>query len=237
MCPEACVVPYVWHVYARVLRCRQTEEHGQIYVRRRYGTVYNRPQGRSVTAPRGRYCKMKILGICGSPRKGNTEWMLTKVLESAKTEGAGTELILLRDKDIRLCKGCLTCEVGRDKKPGKCILKDDMEPLLAKMLAADVIAFGTPSYFYMLSGLLKNFMDRTVPIWPLLKGKRAAGVAVAEDTLGRALENLRTYADLCEMQWIGEVSALAKEPGEVAENKAVADLLSGLGRKLAARGE
>jgi len=180
---------------------------------------------------------MKILAICGSPRKGNTEWMLTKVLESARAEGAETELLLLRDRDIGLCRGCLTCEVGDDRQPGVCVINDDMEGMLPKMLAADVIVFGSPSYFYMLSGLLKNFLDRTIPIWPLLKGKRAAGVAVAENTLGRVQENLRTYADLCEMRWIGEVSALAKEPGEVAENEAVSELLSGLGRKLAARGE
>jgi len=180
---------------------------------------------------------MKILGICGSPRKGNTEWMLTRVLESAGMEGAETELLLLRDKDIGLCRGCVTCEVGDDRQPGVCIIKDDMEGLLPKMLAADAIVFGTPVYFYMLSGLLKNFMDRTIPIWPLLKGKRAAGVAVANDTIGGALENLKTYTDLCEMQCVGDVSALAEEPGEVAENEAVAELLSGLGRKLAARGE
>lgn len=180
---------------------------------------------------------MKVLGICGSPRKGNTEWMLTKVLESARAEGAETELLLLRDRDIGTCRGCLTCEVGDDRQPGVCIIKDDMEGMLPKMLAADAIVFGTPVYFYMLSGLLKDFMDRTIPIWPLLKGKRAAGVAVANDTMGRALENLKTYTDLCEMQWIGDVSALAEEPGEVAENEAVAELLSGLGEKLAARGE
>ena len=180
---------------------------------------------------------MKILGICGSPRKGNTEWMLTRVLESAGVEGAETELLLLRDKDIRLCRGCVTCEVGDDRQPGVCIIKDDMEGLLPKMLAADAIVFGTPVYFYMLSGLLKDFMDRTIPIWPLLKGKRAAGVAVANDTMGRALENLKTYTDLCEMRWIGDVSALAEKPGEVAENEAVAELLSGLGRKLAVRKE
>ena len=180
---------------------------------------------------------MKVLGICGSPRKGNTEWMLTKVLESARAEGAETELLLLRDRDIGLCRGCFTCEVGNDRQPGVCVINDDMEGMLPKMLAADAIVFGTPVYFYMLSGLLKNFMDRTVPIWPLLKGKSAAGVAVAEDTMGRALENLRTYTDLCKMQWIGEASALARDPGEVAENEAVTELLSGLGKKLAARGE
>jgi multimeric flavodoxin WrbA len=175
---------------------------------------------------------MKLLAVCGSPRKGNTEWMLTKLLESAREAGAESELILLRQKDIKLCRGCLTCEVGRDQKPGVCVIKDDMSPLLAKMLEADGIVFGTPVYFYMLSGLLKNFLDRTVPIWPLLKGKKAAGVAVAEDGVGKTFENLRTYTDLCGMTWVGEVSTLATKPGEVASNEAVAVSLAGLARRM-----
>ncbi len=67
---------------------------------------------------------MRLLGICGSPRKGNTEWMLARVLESAREAGAETELVLLRQKDIKLCRGCLTCEVGRNRKPGECVIKD-----------------------------------------------------------------------------------------------------------------
>jgi len=175
---------------------------------------------------------MKLLAVCGSPRKGNTEWMLTKLLEAAREAGAETELVLLRQKDVKLCRGCLTCEVGRDRKPGVCVIKDDMTPLLTKMLEADGIVFGTPVYFYLLSGLLKNFLDRTVPIWPLLKGKKAAGVAVAEDGIGKALENLRTYTDLCKMPWVGEVSVLATKPGEVASNVAVAVSLAELGRRM-----
>ncbi len=175
---------------------------------------------------------MKVLGVCGSPRKGNTEWMLTKVMDAAREAGAETELVLLRQKDIRLCRGCLTCEVDHDRKPGVCVIKDDMAVLLPKLLEANGIVFGTPVYFYLLSGLLKNFLDRTVPIWPLLKGKRAAGVAVAEDGIGKALENLRTYTDLCRMPWVGEVSALATKPGEVASNEAVAVSLAELGRRM-----
>jgi len=176
---------------------------------------------------------MKLLAICGSPRKGNTEWMLTKLLESAREAGAETELILLRQKDIKLCRGCLTCEVDRDRKPGVCVIKDDMAPLLPKLLGADGIVFGTPVYFYLLSGLLKNFLDRTVPIWPLLKGKAAAGVAVAEDGIGQAVENLRTYTDLCQMPWVGEVTALAKGPNDVASNDVATAALVALGRRLA----
>lgn len=176
---------------------------------------------------------MKILGISGSPRKGNTEWMVERILEAARGAGAETELVLLRQKDIKICRGCLTCEVGRDRKPGVCVIKDDMAPLLAKMLAADAFVFGTPVYFYMLSALLKNLMDRTVPIWPLLKGKRAAGVAVAEDTIGKAIENLKTYAEVLKLEWVGEVTALAREPGEIAKNEGVAVALASLGRRIA----
>lgn len=176
---------------------------------------------------------MRLLGISGSPRKGNTEWMVAKVLEGARGAGADTEIVLLREKDIKLCRGCLTCEVGRDRKPGGCVIKDDMAPLLDKMLAADGFVFGTPVYFYLLSALLKNFMDRTLPIWPLLQGKRIAGVAVAEDTMGQAVENLKTYAGLCKLEWVGDVSALATKPGEIATNQAVAESLAGLGRRMA----
>lgn len=175
---------------------------------------------------------MKVMAICGSPRKGNTEWMLGKVLKSARAEGAETELVLLRDKDIRVCRGCMSCEVGSTGKPGVCVIKDDMEPILPRMLAADAFVFGTPVYFYLLSGCLKNFMDRTIPIWPLLRGKRAAGVAVAEDGLGRAVDNLRTYSDLLQLEWVGEVTAMGRDPGDVAHRAGVADMLASLGRRL-----
>ncbi len=175
---------------------------------------------------------MKILGICGSPRNGNTEWMVGRVLEAARSAGAETELILLKDEDIKLCTGCLECELHDDTTPGACVIKDDMDALLPKMLAADAFVFGTPVYFYMLSALLKNFMDRTIPVWPLLKGKSAVGVAVAEDTVGKALENLRTYADVCKLEWVGDVSAFASAPGEIASNEGIAAALAGLGRRL-----
>jgi len=50
---------------------------------------------------------MKVLGICGSPRKGNTEWMLDTILKSFAVKGAETEIILLRKKNVKTCKGRL----------------------------------------------------------------------------------------------------------------------------------
>jgi|WetSurMetagenome_2_1015567.scaffolds.fasta_scaffold45158_2 multimeric flavodoxin WrbA len=175
---------------------------------------------------------MKIVGISGSPRKGNTEWMLRQLLETAAQAGAEIELLLLRKMDVRTCHGCLTCEGKGKERPGLCKIKDDMTEVYPKLLAADVIVLATPTYFSMLSGLLKNFLDRTCPIWPGLEGKRIAGLAVAEESVGQAMQNLRTYTSLCNMRWAGSVTALAKTPREAAGSKSLAPRLQQLANRL-----
>ncbi len=177
---------------------------------------------------------MKILGISGSTRKGNTEWMLSKLLETAAQSGAEVELLLLRKRDVRICHGCLTCEEGGRQRKGICKIKDDMTEIYPKLLAADVIVLATPGYFEMLSGLLKNFLDRTCPIWPRLEGKKVAGLAVAEEGIGQAIQNFKTYASLCRMAWMGSVTALAKEPGDAAKIKGLERKLKRLADKIAA---
>ena len=114
---------------------------------------------------------MKVIGICGSPRRGNTEWMLNQVMQDAARSGAEVETLLLRKMNIRMCRGCLACEEGGKQRPGICKIMDDMNDVYPKLLTADVIVLATPSYFEMPSGLLKNFLDRTVAIWPRLEKK------------------------------------------------------------------
>jgi len=177
---------------------------------------------------------MKVVGICGSPRKGNTEWMLRKLLEGAAKAGAGTELILLREKNIRWCDGCLSCEAGGEHRKGICMIQDDMQEIYAKLVEADGLALGTPVYFELLSGLLKNFIDRTCPIWLKLELKPVVGIAVAEGGIGKAVDNLKTYSNLCGMRWVGSVTALAKTPKQVSQDRNVAARLERLGRKLVA---
>jgi len=174
---------------------------------------------------------VKVVGICGSPRKGNTEWMLRKLLEAVARRGADTELILLRDRDIKSCDGCLTCEIGGKERKGTCKIQDDMQTIYARLVEADGLALGTPVYFEMLSGLLKNFIDRTCPIWPKLEGKPIAGIAVAEEGIGKAVDNLKTYCSVCGMRWVGHVTALAKTPEQVSQYRDVERRLERLGEK------
>lgn len=176
---------------------------------------------------------MKIVAVCGSPRKGNTEWMLTRLLEQLTLEGAQVELLLLRKMDIKICTGCLKCE---DRK-GACSLKDDMQDTYPKLLEADAIVLGTPVYFDMLSGLMKNFIDRTCPLWTKMQGKPSVGLAVAEDGIGQAIRNLKAYAKICQFDWVGSVTSLAKEPGQVKQHRGIDRRLKHLAHQLILRCE
>jgi multimeric flavodoxin WrbA len=164
---------------------------------------------------------MKVLGICGSPRKGNTEQMLQWVLDSCTSGGARTELILLRDMAIQHCTGCDVCfGTGRP-----CTIHDDMEGLIAKMLESDAIIIATPNYFTNVSGLMKDFIDRNNPLCdpPLLKDKVAAFVCVG----GQPPDNWRTflekifsnYVEGMKMVSVGSVIARAEDPGEIRKQE------------------
>lgn len=106
---------------------------------------------------------MRILAINGSPRgaKGNTEQLLQCFLKGAQAAGAEAETVYLKDKKINHCRGCYTCW---GKTPGVCVHKDDMPELLEKLRKAELIIYSTPLYVYTVSGLMKDFMDRRLPL-------------------------------------------------------------------------
>lgn len=106
---------------------------------------------------------MKILALNGSPRgeNGNTEVILKQFLNGCRRAGAETETVYLKDKNIEHCSGCFTCWI---KTPGRCIHKDDMEDLLVKVSDADIVVYATPLYYYAVTGIMKDFMDRMLPL-------------------------------------------------------------------------
>ncbi len=175
---------------------------------------------------------MKIVAVCGSPRKGNSEWMLAKLCDELTRRGARVEMLFLRKMDVRMCHGCLTCEKGGKLRKGDCVIKDDMMSVYPKLIAADAILLATPGYMEMLSGLLKNFLDRTCAVWPRLEGKRLAGLAVAEEGIGQTIQNLKGYAKICKMNWIGSVAVLAKNPTDAAHVPGLEKRLKRLAKKI-----
>jgi multimeric flavodoxin WrbA/putative sterol carrier protein len=107
--------------------------------------------------------KMKILAIQGSPRPkaSNTEILLQEFLKGAQSQGAETETVYLKEKEIHSCVGCYTCWA---KTPGVCVFRDDMPDLLEKVRGCDILVYATPLYNFNVTALLKAFQERLLPL-------------------------------------------------------------------------
>lgn len=106
---------------------------------------------------------MKITAFNGSPKadRGSTQVIISALLEGAAYAGASTENVLLARKKIGHCIGCFTCWT---KTPGKCVLKDDTEELLQKYMSSDIVIMASPLYVDHVTGIMKDFMDRSLPL-------------------------------------------------------------------------
>jgi multimeric flavodoxin WrbA len=98
---------------------------------------------------------MKILGISGSPRKediSGTHKLVRTVLEAS---GCDYELVSLRKMHISGCIACLGCV-----KDNVCKVKDDLENLREKIVAADAFVIGAPNYYSTLNANTHAFLER-----------------------------------------------------------------------------
>jgi len=102
---------------------------------------------------------MKVVAFNGSARKdGNTATLLKRVLSVLEAEGVETELIQLAGEQIR---GCTACRVCVETKNQRCSITDDnVNAYIQKMVEADGIILGSPTYFGMMSPELKALIDR-----------------------------------------------------------------------------
>ena len=123
---------------------------------------------------------MKVVAFNGSPRKkGNTALLINRVLDELKKAGIDTELVQLGAQNIKGCLGCLKCFEAADNT---CVSRKDdiLNDCFQKMLAADGIVIGSPTYFANVSSEVKALIDRagmiSIANGYALKRKVGAGV-------------------------------------------------------------
>ena len=98
----------------------------------------------------------KIIVISTSLRHGsNSDMLADQFVEGAKAAGNKVEKISLADKNIQFCKGCLACQ-----KLGRCVINDDVNAIMAKVMESEVVVWATPIYYYEMSGQMKTLIDR-----------------------------------------------------------------------------
>ena len=104
---------------------------------------------------------MRVLVLNGSPKEEQSNTMR---LTRSFLEGAGcldAEIIHVAKAKINPCLGCFACW---NKTPGKCVINDEMSEILVKMIAADVIVWSFPLYYFSVPSGLKNLIDRQLPM-------------------------------------------------------------------------
>ncbi len=139
----------------------------------------------------------KILVLSGSFRKhGNSDLLCDEFIRGATESGNDVEKIFINDRKINFCRGCGVCNTTH-----KCVQKDDMEEILNKMVAADVIVMATPVYFYTMNGQMKTLIDRTVPRYEEISGKDFYFIVAAADgnkaNMQKTIEGFRGFTDDC----------------------------------------
>ena len=102
---------------------------------------------------------MKVVAFNGSARKdGNTAILIRRVFSELEEESIDTEMVQLAGKTIRGCTACRKCCDNQDKK---CAIDSDIvNECIAKMLEADGIILGSPTYFADITSELKALIDR-----------------------------------------------------------------------------
>ncbi len=101
---------------------------------------------------------MKVLLVCGSPRRGGTYSALKKVAESLKEEGIESEIFEVGNKAVNDCISCGHC---MRNKTNRCVFDDDIvNKLIEKAEECDGFVFGTPVYYAHPTGRILTILDR-----------------------------------------------------------------------------
>jgi len=122
---------------------------------------------------------MKVVAFNRSPRKeGNTRVLLETVCGELEKEGIKTEIIQIGGKQVHGCTACMKCFENQDNR---CVIDNDfVNECIQKMIEADGIIIGTPTYFTDVSVEVKALIDRAGFVAIANGGKlnRKAGAAV-----------------------------------------------------------
>lgn len=183
---------------------------------------------------------MKVVAFNGSPRKeGNTAQAIRIVLSELEREGIATEMVQLGGRKVF---GCLACQKCREIKNRKCARQDDeMNTFIEKMIQADGIIIGSPTYFSNVSTEVKALIDRCGYVargnGGFLKGKvGAAVVSVRRAGSNFVYSAINFFFGINEMIIPGSNywnMTMAGNPGDVMEDQEGVKTFQILGKNMA----
>jgi len=190
--------------------------------------------------------KMKVLGISASPRaQSNSDILLRKSLEGAKSAGAQAEYLRLCDLNIQPCTECNACY-----STGVCPIKDDFQIVMQKMLLCDRLILATPIFFMTVCSQAKILIDRCQCLWaqkyvlkkPLAetadRDRRAMVIAVGGTKSKKMFDSIRLtmkyFLDVLDMYYAVNLFVNKVDmPGQIEEHQKALNEAFRLGAELA----
>lgn len=183
---------------------------------------------------------MKVVAFNGSPRKaGNTALLIGHVLKKLENEGIACELINVFGK---ISSGCSACYLCGEKLNSRCANdKDELNYFLEKMMAADGIIIGSPTYFATLNAETKALIDRAGFVAKRNGGllRRKAGAAVVAVRRAGALnvfQAINNFFLINEMIIPGSIYwnlGIGREIGDVEKDEEGIMIMEKLGENMA----
>ena len=150
---------------------------------------------------------MKVVGFNCSPRRdGNTAHMIKDVFKVLNSQGIDTEMVQVGGTDIHGCRACGVC--GKNKNM-RCVMDNDIiNYCVQKMIEADGIIIGAPTYFADVNSEAKALIDRAGYVIKMNgnPNKRKVGAAVvAARRAGdiHAFDTINHLFSICEMVIVG----------------------------------
>jgi multimeric flavodoxin WrbA len=183
---------------------------------------------------------MKVIAFNGSARKdGNTSILLNLVLDELKAEGIEAEVYPLAGKAVQGCIACFKCF---EKKNRRCnVEKDVINECIQKMIEADGVILGSPTYFADVSANMKALIERCGMVGRANDGlyKRKVGAAVVAVRRAGGIHvfnSLNYFFSINEMVIPGSSYwnlGIGRQPGEVNNDAEGVQTMKTLGKNIA----
>jgi len=183
---------------------------------------------------------MKVVALNGSARKnGNTAILLNTVLEELQREGMETELIQMAGSALPGCRACYKCFKNKNRH---CSVETDMlNEVIDKMLAAEGILLGSPTYFSDVSANMRAFIERCGFVarandYMFKRKVGAAVVAVRRAGAIPAFSGMNLFLHYMQMIMPGSSywsMALGRDIGDVRKDEEGIQTMKDLGKNMA----
>lgn len=183
---------------------------------------------------------MRVVAFNGSARKnGNTAIFINYALKELEKEDIETELIQFAGHSIAGCTACMRCFENKDKK---CIINTDIvNDCITRMLEADGIILGSPTYFSDLTPEMKALIDRAGFVSRandnMLKRKVGAAIAVARRAGAiHTFDSINHFFLITQMIIPGSLYwniGIAREKGEAEKDEEGIQIMKTLGQNMA----